>query len=158
MNCILSMANLVGIFPLHTQFHFRCQKGGLALFSLTKNLWDKWLQTSWNIQVSNLQGIFLSLHSYRLDCSNPFSPELSLYSLPFEYDLHISTLLLSCKYHQHNVLKWLIISKQLDIKLGSFTLEEIDSVLRKIKNRKATGLDEIPPEVWKTRQFDDILL
>ena len=51
-----------------------------------------------------------------------------------------------------------IISKQLDIKLGSFTQEELDSVLRKIKNRKAAGLDEIPPEVWKTRQFDDILL
>ena len=31
-------------------------------------------------------------------------------------------------------------------------------VLRKIKNRKAAGLDEIPPEIWKTRQFDDILL
>ena len=46
-----------------------------------------------------------------------------------------------------------IISKQLDIKLGPFTLEELDSVLRKIKNRKAAGLD-----VWKTRQFDDILL
>ena len=51
-----------------------------------------------------------------------------------------------------------IISKQLDIKQGLFNLEELDSVLRKIKNRKATGLDEIPPEVWKTRQFDDILL
>ena len=51
-----------------------------------------------------------------------------------------------------------IISKQLDIKLGPFTKEELDSVLRKIKNRKAAGLDEIPPEVWKTRQFDDILL
>ena len=51
-----------------------------------------------------------------------------------------------------------IISKQLDIKLGLFTKEELDSVLRKIKNRKAAGLDEIPPEVWKTRQFDDILL
>ena len=51
-----------------------------------------------------------------------------------------------------------IVSKQLDIKLGPFTLEELDSVLRKIKNRKAAGLDEIPPEVWKTRQFDDILL
>ena len=44
-----------------------------------------------------------------------------------------------------------IISKQLDIKLGPFTQEELDSVL---KNRKATGLDKIPPEVWKTRQFD----
>ena len=51
-----------------------------------------------------------------------------------------------------------IISKQLNIKLGSFTQEELVSVLRKIKNRKAAGLDEIPPEVWKTRQFDDILL
>ena len=51
-----------------------------------------------------------------------------------------------------------IISKQLDIKLRPLTQEELDSVLRKIKNRKAAGLDEIPPEVWKTRQFDDILL
>ena len=51
-----------------------------------------------------------------------------------------------------------IISKQLDIKLGPFTQEVLDSVLRKIKNRKAAGLDEIPPEVWKTRQFDDLLL
>ena len=25
-------------------------------------------------------------------------------------------------------------------------------------NRKAAGLNEIPPEVWKTRQFDDTLL
>ena len=40
---------------------------------------------------------------------------------------------------------------------ASFTQEELDSVFRKIKNRKAAGLDEIPPEVWKTRQFDDIL-
>ena len=37
-----------------------------------------------------------------------------------------------------------IISKQLDIKLGPFT-KELNSVLRKIKNRKAAGLDEIPP-------------
>ena len=27
--------------------------------------------------------------------------------------------------------------------------------LKKIKNKKAAGLDEIPPEVWKIRQFDD---
>ena len=51
-----------------------------------------------------------------------------------------------------------IISKQLDIKLGLFTQEELNLLLRKIKNRKAAGLDEIPPEVWKTRKFDDILL
>ena len=36
-----------------------------------------------------------------------------------------------------------IFSKQLDIKLGLFIQEELDSVLRKIENRKATGLDEI---------------
>ena len=51
-----------------------------------------------------------------------------------------------------------IISKQLDIKLGPFTQEELDSILKKIKNRKAAGLDEIPLEVWKARQLDDILL
>ena len=39
-----------------------------------------------------------------------------------------------------------IITKRLDIKLGQFTQEELDSLLRKIKNRKATGLDEIPPK------------
>ena len=51
-----------------------------------------------------------------------------------------------------------IISKQLDIKLRPFTQEELDSVLRKIKNRKAAGLGEIPSEIWKTREFDDMLL
>ena len=51
-----------------------------------------------------------------------------------------------------------IISKQLDIKLGPFIQEELNSVLRKIKNRKAAGVDEIPPEVWKTKQFDHMLL
>ena len=51
-----------------------------------------------------------------------------------------------------------IISKQLDIKLGPFSKEGLDSLLKKIKNRKAARLDDIPPEVWKTRQFDDILL
>ena len=50
------------------------------------------------------------------------------------------------------------ISKQLDIKLGRFTLEELGSVLRKIENRKAAGLDEISPKVKKTREFDDRLL
>ena len=40
-----------------------------------------------------------------------------------------------------------IISKQLDIKLGQFMQEELYSVLRKIRNRKAAGLDEIRPEV-----------
>ena len=51
-----------------------------------------------------------------------------------------------------------IIYNQLDIKLEQFMQEELDSVLRKIKNRKAAGFDEIPVEVWKTREFDDIQL
>ena len=50
-----------------------------------------------------------------------------------------------------------ITSKQLDIKLGPFTQEGLDSALRKILKSKAAGLNEIPPEVWKSRQFDDIL-
>ena len=40
-----------------------------------------------------------------------------------------------------------IVDNQLDIKQGQFTQEEVDVVLTKIKNRKAAGLDEIPPEV-----------
>ena len=40
-----------------------------------------------------------------------------------------------------------IISNQLNIKLRQFTHEEVKSVLIKIKNRKAAGFDEIPPEV-----------
>ena len=51
-----------------------------------------------------------------------------------------------------------IISNQLDIKLGQFTWEKLNSIQRKIKNRKAAGLDEIPQEAWKTREFNDILL
>ena len=50
-----------------------------------------------------------------------------------------------------------IICYQLDIKLGQFT-QELKSVLRKIKNRKAARIDEIPPEILKTREFDNLLL
>ena len=51
-----------------------------------------------------------------------------------------------------------IVSNQLDIKLGQFMQEKIDIVLRKIKNRKTAGFDDILPEVWKTRKFNEILL
>ena len=47
-----------------------------------------------------------------------------------------------------------IINKQLDIHLERFIQEVFDVVLRKIKNRKAAGLDEIPSEVWKTKKFN----
>ena len=49
-----------------------------------------------------------------------------------------------------------IINYQLDIKIGLF-IQELDVVQTKIKNMKAAGL-EIPPEVWKTGKFDDLLL
>ena len=48
-----------------------------------------------------------------------------------------------------------IINDQLDIKLGQFMQEELDVVLTKTEK---LGFDEIPPEVWKTKKFDDILL
>ena len=51
-----------------------------------------------------------------------------------------------------------IISNQLDIKLEQFMQEELDSVLRKIKNRIAAKLDEISSEIWKTREFHNIQL
>ena len=40
-----------------------------------------------------------------------------------------------------------IIRNQLDIKLGQVTHEELNSVQRKIINRKAEELDQIPPKV-----------
>ena len=51
-----------------------------------------------------------------------------------------------------------IIDNQLGIKLGQFTQEELYVVLRKIKNRKAASLNEILPEGWKTRKFNDLIL
>ena len=36
--------------------------------------------------------------------------------------------------------------------------KELDTILKKIKNWKAAGLDKIPTEALKTRKFDDILL
>ena len=51
-----------------------------------------------------------------------------------------------------------IINNLQDIKLGQFIQEEFDVALTKLKDRKAAGLDEIQPEVWKTRKFDDLRL
>ena len=50
------------------------------------------------------------------------------------------------------------INYQLNTEVEQFTQEELDIAQTKIKNRKAAGLDEIPPEVWKERKFDDLLL
>ena len=51
-----------------------------------------------------------------------------------------------------------IIPEELPIKTGIFTEEELIKVLTNLKNGKACGLDNIPPEVWKTGNFNSILL
>ena len=62
----------------------------------------------------------------------------------------------SAKVIDKPILKF--IHNQLDTKLRQFIQGELDVVIRKIKNSKAASLDKIPPKVWKTRKFDDLLL
>ena len=50
-----------------------------------------------------------------------------------------------------------IINGLLDFKLGKFIEEELHRKLKQIKNKKAADLDEIPPEIWKAKRFDDIV-
>ena len=51
-----------------------------------------------------------------------------------------------------------IINHQLNIETGPFTCKELEEALAKTKNKKACGLDGIPPEVWKTKHFNEELL
>ena len=51
-----------------------------------------------------------------------------------------------------------IISEQLDIKPGPFMQEELDSVLRKIRNRKSSRAWWNTPRSMEAREFDDLLL
>ena len=51
-----------------------------------------------------------------------------------------------------------VIEHELEIKTGSFNELKLDLVLKKLKNKKATGLDGIPPEIWKTGTFNNLLL
>ena len=70
---------------------------------------------------------------------------------------HIKNLLgLSPKITDKPITK--ITNSQPDIKLTLCTQEECHIVLTKMKSRKTTDRDEIPPEVWKTRKFNDLLL
>ena len=47
-----------------------------------------------------------------------------------------------------------IVYGQLDTKLGNFTEDKLETILKTIKSRKVVDRDEIPTEVLK---FDDIL-
>ena len=40
----------------------------------------------------------------------------------------------------------------------SFTKDELKAVFKKLKNKKAPWVDELPPAVLKTTNFNDILL
>ena len=51
-----------------------------------------------------------------------------------------------------------IVVNELNIQKGNFTAKELDIVLQKLQNGKSPGLDNIPAEVWKTREFDEHLL
>ena len=51
-----------------------------------------------------------------------------------------------------------VFTEELNIKKGPFTMEELLKVVKSIKYGKACGLDEIPVEVWKLKEFHEILL
>ena len=51
-----------------------------------------------------------------------------------------------------------LIEQELEIKTGAFNELELDLVLKNMKNKKAAGLNRIPPEAWETGKFNDLLL
>ena len=50
-----------------------------------------------------------------------------------------------------------IVTEELDIKKGLFSLGELKKAVSSIQYRKACGLDEIPAEIWKLHGFHQIL-
>ena len=51
-----------------------------------------------------------------------------------------------------------IITEELKIEKGMFSVDELQKAVKSMKNGKACGLDEIPTEVWKLDEFQHILL
>ena len=47
---------------------------------------------------------------------------------------------------------------KVNLKKGNFTINELKRAIKSIKIGKAVGLDEIPYEVWKLEEFQEILL
>ena len=47
-----------------------------------------------------------------------------------------------------------VIEHELEIKTGPFNELELDLVLKKLKNKKAAGLDGIPSEGWKLENLN----
>ena len=50
------------------------------------------------------------------------------------------------------------IHNELNIKKGLFTIQELNNATKIINNGKACGLDEIPAEVWKLTEFQNIFI
>ena len=50
------------------------------------------------------------------------------------------------------------ISPELNIPTGSFSLKELESALLETKSNKAFGTDNIPPIIWKDKNFRNLLL
>ena len=50
-----------------------------------------------------------------------------------------------------------VVQHELEIKTGPINELEVHLVLKKLKNKKAARLDGIPPEIWKTGKFNDLL-
>ena len=48
------------------------------------------------------------------------------------------------------------IHNELNIKIGLFTIQELNNATKSINDGKACGLDEIPAEVWKLTEFQKI--
>ena len=51
-----------------------------------------------------------------------------------------------------------ILTEELNIKKGPFTMEKLLKAIKSMQYGKACGLDEIPVEVWKLEEFHQVLL
>ena len=51
-----------------------------------------------------------------------------------------------------------IVADELKIRKGPFQMDELSIAINSIKSAKACGLDGIPAEVWKLKDFQHILL
>ena len=48
-----------------------------------------------------------------------------------------------------------LFDSELPVKDSAIDIEELRQVIKKLKNNKASGLDEIPAEIWKAIAMDD---
>ena len=51
-----------------------------------------------------------------------------------------------------------MIHVELHIEKNDFTMRELQTVIKNLKNNKASGIDNIPAEVWKAGIFNEQFL